>query len=230
MKSISHPGLMKFFEIIILSIGTAFFNAMVIKADIGVFAAWESLSIPISHLTGLQVFTFSMIMNTVCILIQMLILRKDFPKTGFLQFIFVLGYGSLVNFFYYNFFTFTIHHYYQRLFLLFASIVGVGFFLGSLCSLKIVSMSLETTCVVLSEKLHISFSYFRIGIDVVCVVVSVLLSWLFHLPLAIREGTIICVCFLGLLENFFMKRAGKFHEKLYGAEAKSAQKEVSVSR
>ena len=68
------------FSFMIVGIGFAF----TLKANVGV-GAWDALSASLNSLTGIEVGTLGMILNIVCVLGQIIILRKDFKMIQFLQ-------------------------------------------------------------------------------------------------------------------------------------------------
>lgn len=203
--------------ILFLTICATFFTALTMKANIGTYACWDALSVNVSQLTGLKVAHFSIIMNISCVLLQILILKKDFQPLKLLQIPFVTLFGMLVNFFYYHVLTFELNHYLIRFLLCVLSIIGVSFFLGLLTSLNLVTLSVETTCNVISGRFAIDFAALRVGIDVFCIVASILLSVIFGLTFTIREGTFIAMFLLGPLEKLFMKAFYPFSAKLQEA-------------
>jgi uncharacterized protein len=68
------------FFIMIAATGVAFG----LKAAVGV-GAWDAFSQATSMVTGIKVGTFSMMMNLSCVLVQLVILKKDFKLLSFLQ-------------------------------------------------------------------------------------------------------------------------------------------------
>lgn len=200
--------------IFVLTLSATFFTALMLKAAIGTYACWDALSVNVSQLTGLKVANFSMIMNVSCVFLQLLILRRGFQPSMLLQIPFVILFGTLVNFFYYNILTFDVHSYMFRLALCILSVTGVAFFLGFLTSLNLVNISVETTCNIISGKYAVDYAYLRVGIDVICIVVSIVLSLIFGLDFTIREGTLIAMALLGPLEKQFMKIFRPVSERL----------------
>ncbi len=210
MKKIGFRLLLVF----LLTLCAAFFTALMLKAAIGTYACWDALSVNISQLTGLKVANFSMIMNVSCVFLQFLLLRKDFQAVKLLQIPFAVLFGVLVNFFYYNVLVFDVHSYGVRFSLCVISVVGVAFFLGFLTSLNLVNISVETTCNIISGKYAVDYAYLRVGIDVICIAISVALSFIFGLSFTIREGTVIAMLLLGPLEKQFMKIFRPISEKI----------------
>ncbi len=200
--------------ILILTLCATFFTALTLKANIGTYACWDALSVNVSQLTGLKVAHFSMIMNVICVFLQIIMLRKDFKPVRFLQIPFVILFSSLVNFFYYNVLTFELHNYMIRFVVCILSIIGVAFFLGVLTSLNLITLSVETTCSIASGKYSIDYATLRIGIDVICIIASLTLTLVFGLTFTIREGTLIAMILLGSLEKVFMKLLQRFSAKV----------------
>lgn len=205
---------LRLFLIFILTLSATFFTALMLKAAIGTYACWDALSVNVSQLTGLKVANFSMLMNVSCVFLQFLMLRRDFQLSKLLQIPFAILFGTLVNFFYYNILTFDVHSYMPRLALCILSVIGVAFFLGFLTSLNLVNISVETTCNIISGKYAVDYAALRVGIDVICIAVSIVLSLIFHLDFTIREGTLIAMMLLGPLEKQFMKIFRPVSEKL----------------
>ena len=185
-----------------------------LKAAIGTYACWDALSVNISQLTGLKVANFSMIMNVSCVFLQFMLLTKEFQASKLLQIPFAVLFGTLVNFFYYNVLVFDVHSYALRFILCVISVVGVAFFLGFLTSLNLVNISVETTCNIISGKYAVDYAFLRVGIDVICIVLSVALSFFFGLSFTIREGTVIAMLLFGPLEKQFMKLFRPIYAKL----------------
>ena len=190
--------------LIFFTLGATFFTAMTLKAGIGTYACWDALSANVAQLTGLKVANFSIFMNLICVILQIFMLGKNFRPIMLFQIPFVIIFGMLVNFFYYNIITFELQNYFIRFIICILSITGVSFFLGALTSLNLVSLSVETSCNIASGKYSIDYAVLRVGIDAFCIVTSIILSFVFHLTFTIREGTFIAMFMLGPLEKKFM--------------------------
>ena len=198
-------NIVSIFLLIIFTLGATFFTAMTLKAGIGTYACWDALSANISQLTGLKVANFSILMNLIFVFLQFLMLGKQFQPSKLLQIPFVILFGLLVNFFYYNIITFKLQNYFIRFVVCILSIIGVAFFLGAMTTLNLVTLSVESACNIASGKYSIDYAIFRVGIDAFCIVTSITLSLVFHLTFTIREGTFIAMFLLGPLEKNFMK-------------------------
>ena len=90
------------------SLFTAFFIivaatgvALGLKAAVGV-GAWDAFSQATSMVTGIKVGTFSMMMNISCVLVQVVVLKKDFKMISFLQIFMAILLGFFVNIVFYE--------------------------------------------------------------------------------------------------------------------------------
>ena len=86
---------------LLIIIIVSFACALTLKASIGV-GAWDALAQTGSSISGIQVGTVGMILNFVCILIQLIILKKNFKAKQALQIVLSFAIGYAVNFFYYD--------------------------------------------------------------------------------------------------------------------------------
>ena len=66
----------KYSLLALLIILAAFSQTLSMKADIGVCACWDSVSMNVYQITGIKVGTLSIVGNLACVAIQLLILKK----------------------------------------------------------------------------------------------------------------------------------------------------------
>lgn len=190
-----------FFMIILVS----FACALTLKAAIGV-GAWDALALTGSSITGIQVGTVGMILNFICIFIEFIVLRKNFKIKHALQIVlcFIIGYA--VNFFYYNILGgIYLSQYFVRVLFLISGYIIFAFTVAVIMLLDVVTFALEGACMAISNKVGVKFHVFRQGVDVVCIVIGIILAFVFNVPLAIREGTIIGMIIFGPIMGIFMK-------------------------
>lgn len=180
----------KYLALIMIVSGTGFGAALSLKAAVGV-GAWDAFSQVLSSIFNMKVGTMGMILNCSCILGQLIILKKEFRPIQLLQVVVSVVLGSVVNFFLYDMFTFTIPSYFLQVALVVFAYVLVSIFVGAIMVLDIVTFPLEGLCAALVKVIPIEFAKLRQAVDVICIIVGVLLSLLFNVPLAVREGTII---------------------------------------
>ncbi len=196
--------------IIIGAIGVA----LSLKAAVGV-GAWDAFSQSTSMVTGIKVGTFSMMMNISCVLLQILILRKDFNPLGFLQIGMAVLLGLVVNIMFYDVLSlFTIDHYLLNLLLFMGALMIVIFAVSLIMSIEFLSFPLEAACLVVAEKMNMKFGFVRQMVDFACIIGAIALAWIFNNPTTVREGTIIGMLLFGPLIAIFMDRFKPFVRRL----------------
>lgn len=200
--------------LLFLTCGVAFSQTLALKANIGVCACWDAVGLNVYEVFGLKVGTFSMIMHTVCVLVQLVIQRKAFRAWKFLQIPYVVLFGTFLNFFYYDVLTFELNSYLIKVVFVVLAYLGLALFLGPLLLLNLVNMPSEAMCVVISGNYEVDYAKVRIGLDAVCVIASVILSLAGGVSVKVREGTVIGMLMLGPLEKISMKFFRPYIEKL----------------
>lgn len=147
----------------ICTAGTAFSQTLALKANIGVCACWDAVGLNVYQIFGIKVGTVSMCLHAVCVLVQFLIQRKDFEKRKILQLPYVIVFGMLLNFFYYNVLTFEVHAYVAKVLLVITSYLGLGLFLGPMLLLNL-SLFRVKQCVMCSADMQRWITQ-RFGLD-----------------------------------------------------------------
>lgn len=180
------------------------------KADIGLCACWDSISLNVYQLTGFKVGTFSIVGNVVCVLIQILILKKDFHPVRFLQIPVSIVFGVVVNFVYYQVMTFELHSYAMRVIFWMISYFGLAVFIGGLNLLGAVQIPVEGMYYTASSKYGIDFAKLHVIADATLILISLALSLTFGLSIKVREGTIGGMLVLGPLTKWCMKWESRF--------------------
>lgn len=179
--------------------------ALTLKADIGV-GAWDALAATLAGMVGIPIGTMGIILNCSCVILQMVLLQKNFRKIQLLQFPISILFGSIINFMLYNIFNaFTVDAYSMKIIFLLMGYVVIAFSVGSVMVMNMVTFPLEGASMVVSDKLNKKFHIVRQLVDVLSVVLALVLIFAFSQPLSVREGTIIGVIIFGPLMGFFMK-------------------------
>lgn len=155
--------------------------------------------------------TWLVIWNCVLILGQILLLRKKFQPVQFLQvplsFLFGwftdLGMGLVERI--------PVESYGVRLCMIFLGVVVLGFGIALSVIANVIMNSGEAFVKALADGIHKNFGNVKIGFDVSCVVLAVLLSMLFFdfSIIGTREGTILSALLTGIVVKFFQKRLQK---------------------
>lgn len=203
----------KYTVLTVLIVLAAASQTLSMKANIGVCACWDALTLNIYQLCGMKVGTVSILINFVLVIIQILIMKKEFPPVKFLQIPLAIIYGTVTNFMYYNVLTFEVNSYAVKMTLLLMSYAGLAIFIGGMTIMDIITTPLEGTCYIINQRYHISFSKLRMAADIGCIALSIAMSLTFDLTLKVREGTLIGMIILGPLMGYCMKKERKLMEK-----------------
>ena len=178
--------------------------ALSIKAGIGL-GPYDALSTTLSNISLIKVGTITIIINGTCILLQILLLGKNFNKFQYLQVIVIFVLGYVINMFYYNVFTFEVNSYIQRVLLFILATAICGFAVGAIMNINVVYTALEGFLDALAIKTNGDFLKYRWGFDVIAVVMCLLLSYIFNSEYIIREGTIIALIIFSPILGVSMK-------------------------
>ena len=179
--------------------------AFAIKAGIGVMPVDAAIN-TIAAVLGIKVGTFSMVFHGSFFLGQILIEKKNFRKTEFLQILYITLGGTVLNFFLYTILkdvTFTFYP--IRL------IVAVAaFFLSAFgCTLVLETHLMRTPmegCIqLIAERIGTPMGKLRQKIDIALVLLSVVLTLIFGTEWTLREGTVIAALMFGPAMDFWKK-------------------------
>ena len=194
-----------------------FFAAMGIslqlKAMVGV-APFDAFNQTVSFITGQPVGNIVMYVNILFILLQILILRKDTTWQIFLQVIVGVLLGQFVNFFmYFVFDSLVLENYILQMVVFILGCLWVPFFLGAVMVLDLVTMPIENTALIISEKTRFNFGLVRQFVDIIFVVLALILTFVYSEDLTIREGTVISALTFGPLFSVYMPRIEKVFKR-----------------
>lgn len=203
--------LLGFCVIIMVSIGVS----LTLKAEIGV-GAWDALAQTGSDITGIKVGTVGMLLNGSCVVIQLLILKKDFMFKHLLQFAFSFILGYAINFVFYNVFqNVEVDHYVMRLLFLLLGYVINALSVSIIMLMDVITFPLEGACVAIADRTKFKFHNLRQAADVLSIIGALGLAFMFATPITVREGTVIGMLIFSPLIGFFMKTL-KPHFVKYG--------------
>lgn len=203
----------KYLVLILLIMLTGIGTAFSLKAAVGV-GAWDALIQSLSFLGALRVGTVGMILNIICIIGQILFLRKDFKWINLLQVPVSILLGSVINYFLYEVLGgFIIENYMIRLLMLVLSFIYLSIIVGAIMTLDLVTFPLEGFCMAIAKKTNISFGKIRQAADILSIGAAMLLTLILSFPLTVREGTIIAMLILGPSMSFFMPKIQLLFQK-----------------
>lgn len=169
----------------------AFGVALSVNSGLGVSPV-NSLPYVIHQISGTALSTCIIVVFCSYILLQALILRRDFQSVSLFQILFSTVFGYFVDLSKWLIGSFSFLSYLGKLAMLAVSIVLVAIGVVLYIEVKLIPMPMEGLSLTLSQKLNISFHNTKIMIDCAVVLIGILLSYLFlHHLTGIREGTII---------------------------------------
>lgn len=178
--------------------------ALALKAAIGV-GAWDAFTQTMSKIFNIKVGTMGIILNCSCILGPIILLKKDFKPIQLLQAVVSIVLGIVVNFMLYDVYTFTITAYWQSIVFIILAYILMAILVGAVMTLDIVTFSLEGFCLALEKVLPLGFAQIRQAVDVICIILCIIISFILPIPLSIREGTVIGMIIFAPLMGYFMK-------------------------
>lgn len=195
----------------ILFIVSLFFATMGVAVtkhgELGVSPISSVANIISYKFTFLSLGMWLIIWNCVLILGQILILRKDFKLIQLLQvpLSFVFGYFTDFGMWCVSFIP--ANSYIIRLILVICGIIILGFGISLSVIANVIMNSGEAFVKAVSDKSKQNFSNVKIGFDVLCVILSIILSLLFFSGniVGTREGTIISAFLTGIVVKFFTR-------------------------
>ena len=179
----------------ILALGVTF----AINSNLGVSPV-SSFPYVISVITGLDMGMWTIIIYTVFILIQIIILKKEFKLINLTQIIFSTIFGYFINFAKLIVGDFVIPTYFGRLIMLAISIFLIALGVSLYVSAKLVNMPMEGMVAAINHKIlkkH-SFADVKVIMDSVVVFIGITLSLIFlGKVVGIREGTVLSAILVG---------------------------------
>lgn len=179
--------------------------SLTIKAGIGV-SSFNSLNVALSNLITIQVGTITTSINLLFLFGSLIIDENKKLNKYLLMFVATMSFGTVINFVYYsllkNIFLST---YSLKISIFLLGVVIAGFGTGQVLRIKLLTFPIESFCQLLANKTKLTFSNYRYGVDIICVVLSLLISVLFTLPTVVGEGTILSLFLLSGVINYSKK-------------------------
>ena len=186
----------------------AFGVAFSIKASLGT-SPISSVPYVVSLFAPLTVGTATIIMHCVFIIMQILILRRDYHPIQLMQLPVAFFFGYLTDFGVWAVQGISYDTYWQQWIICIIGIFLVAVGVSLEVKAGVVVLAGEGVVLAICKVLPVKFGYMKVGFDVTLVVVACLLSVVFTGQLqGVREGTVAAAVFVGLIA----KRIGKVLE------------------
>ena len=187
----------------------AFGVAFSIKASLGT-SPISSVPYVVSLFAPLTVGTATIIMHCVFIVMQILILRRDYHPIQLMQLPVAFFFGYLTDFGVWAVQGISYDTYWQQWIVCIIGIFLVAAGDRREVEAAVVVLAGEGVVLAICRVLPVKFGYMKVGFDVTLVVVACLLSVVFTGQLqGVREGTVAAAIFVGLIA----KRIGKVLER-----------------
>lgn len=196
----------KFLAVVACLFLAAFGISLQMKAAIGI-SPFDAMNQTLSFVFNMRVGDVVMFVQLFFMAGQVLLLGRKTKWTILLQVIVAALLGQFVNFFYYFVFNnLVLENYIIRLLVMIAGSFWIPIFIGGVMVLDVVTMPVENFAMIASTKSKFSFGQLRQAVDIVCLVIAVVLTFMFDKPFTIREGTIISAITFGPLLSLYMPR------------------------
>lgn len=187
----------------------AFGVAFSIKASLGT-SPISSVPYVVSLFAPLTVGTATIIMHCVFIIMQILILRRDYHPIQLMQLPVAFFFGYLTDFGVWAVQGISYDTYWQQWIICIIGIFLVAVGVSLEVKAGVVVLAGEGVVLAICKVLPVKFGYMKVGFDVTLVVVACLLSVVFTGQLqGVREGTVAAAIFVGMIAE----RIGKILER-----------------
>lgn len=208
IKSLAKRYLFLLAGLIIMSFSVAFS----IKADLGT-SPISSVPYVVNLLTPLTVGNATIIMHCVFILIQILILRKEYKLIQLMQLPVAIVFGYLTDLSIWAIQYITYSNYVQQWILCIIGIILVVTGVSFEVTANVVTLAGEGVVLAVCKVFPVKFGYMKVAFDVTLVVISCLLCFIFLKRLeGVREGTVAAAIFVGLISKQINKYLKKFKQ------------------
>ena len=186
----------------------AFGVAITKRGELGVSPISSVPTVMSSYMDSFSLGTWLIIWNCLLIAGQVLILKKEFQLIQLLQLPLSFLFGIFTDFGVLCMSYVSNNYYAVRILLVLAGIITLGFGVSLSVIANVIMNSGEAFVKAISDKSGMMFGNVKIGFDIGCVVLALVISWVLFNGKIIdtREGTILTALLTGVVVNFFVKR------------------------
>lgn len=190
--------------------------ALSVAADLGT-SPISSLPFVLSVVTPLSMGTITFIMNMVFVLLQILILKKDFKKWYVLQIPGLFLFSAFIDLNNYLLSGACIDAYWQQFLIMLAGCVVLAFGIFLLIKADFVMMPGDFLVRIISKVAKKNFGHVKIGFDCIIVAAAAIVSFAsLQCIVGIREGSLVAAVLVGFIVNFYSRlftRPGLKHSR-----------------
>lgn len=193
----------------VLFIISLFFSALGVAitkhGELGVSPISSVANVLSYKYTSLSLGTWLIIWNCVLIVGQIVLLGKNFKPVQLLQIPLSFLFGYFTDFWMWCVSFIPVGNYIVRLILVLCGTIILGFGISLSVIANVIMNSGEAFVKAISDKINKNFGNIKIGFDVICVIIAVVLSLIFFHGKIIgtREGTILSALFTGVVVKIF---------------------------
>lgn len=202
----SKKEIMKRYVLFIISLFFAALGVAITKrGELGVSPISSVANVLSCKYTSLSLGTWLIIWNCVLIVGQIVLLGKNFKPVQLLQIPLSFLFGYFTDFWMWCVSFIPAGSYIVRLILVLCGIIILGFGISLSVIANVIMNSGEAFVKAISDKINKNFGNIKIGFDVICVIIAVVLSLIFFHGKIIgtREGTILSALFTGVVVKIF---------------------------
>jgi uncharacterized membrane protein YczE len=187
----------------------AFGVAFSIKAALGT-SPISSVPYVTGEISGLSVGTTTIIMHCVFILLQIILLRRNYQLFQLSQLAVALIFGMMTDFALFCIRSVTVDNYLGQWGLCIIGIILVGIGVSLEVEADFTVVAGEGLVLAITKVLHTKFGNTKITFDVTLVLIAAVLSFLFLGKITgVREGTLAAALFVGQISKLCLKHYGK---------------------
>lgn len=202
---------MFFVGLVIMSFGIA----CSIKAELGTSPV-SSLPFVLSQFTPLSVGIASVLVNATLILLQILLLRRQYDPIQLIQLPVALAFGFLTDFSVWVLQDITCSSYLTQWMLCICGILLVGIGVSFEVTANVVTLAGEGMVLAICKVFPVKFANAKVGMDLTLVTTAAVLSLLFLGTLVgVREGTVAAAIFVGLTARQVNRPLKRFAERYF---------------
>ena len=184
-----------------------------IKAELGTSPV-SSLPFVLSQFTPLSVGIASVLLNSTLILLQILLLRRQYDPIQLIQLPVALAFGFLTDFSVWVLQDITCSSYLTQWMLCVCGILLVGIGVSFEVTANVVTLAGEG--LVICKVFPVKFANAKVGMDLTLVTTAAVLSLLFLGTLVgVREGTVAAAIFVGLTARQVNRPLKRFAERYF---------------
>jgi len=200
------------FSLAVLAVGVVF----AVNSNLGVSPV-NSLPFALSEVFQIPLSSSIIIVYTIFVLLQIVILKKDFKPYLLLQLAFAVIFGYFVDLFKLIIGTFRFPGYVGQLVMVAISALFIGVGVAMYLCVQLLPLPMEglVSAITTAFKGKVKFSVVKTGCDSACVLIAAILSFVFLGKLVgVREGTVITALLLGPIVGLAQKHLTPRIEKV----------------